>query len=93
MREDAHEEVRGQVEEADGRRRVWRRRGAVAAPAARRGAIGVGSIARKKKICGVGPGCQAVLSDVGPVLAGVLCQVVLSGCCQALTHTTHPSHT
>ena len=32
-----------------------------------------------------------LLSDVGLLLSGAVrcCQVVLSGCCQALTHTSH----
>ena len=30
-----------------------------------------------------------LLSDVGLLLSGAECQVVLSGCCQALTHTSH----
>ena len=30
-----------------------------------------------------------LLSDVGLLLSHRCCQVVLSGCCQALTHTSH----
>ena len=49
VREDAHEEVRGEVEEAGGRRRVWRGSGGGGGGEAARAAGGV-DIARKRII-------------------------------------------